>query len=102
MARGTVYRDGQPSLLIHHARQDSLVLSLLFLPPPPSQLDDSAVALTGSYFSNGEYQYFCNRRFTELFMSAEELTCRSKSLKLIPLFALIRWGGREGGGGDSS
>jgi len=48
------------------------------------QLDDGLSAVTYHITVHGEIHMFCNDRFSEMFMTADEMTAKIKEFNVIP------------------
>jgi len=46
----------------------------------------------GSFFRDGHFEYVCNERFQNTFMSADDFATKARALKLIQTFPMCRWG----------
>lgn len=73
-------------LLTYRLISTSVLLLLLLL-----QLWDSCAAVTCHVINGGDFHIFANPKFTQTFMSPEELNQKHKNLGLSMIFAWSRW-----------
>ena len=51
---------------------------------PSSQLEDNLTAVTYSYRVDGQVRNFCNKNFSDWFMTEDEMTCKLHRYGVIP------------------